>query len=178
VLPWSYLRYSPDGKQLLAWVSLWQGRSELWSIPTDGGEPRQVNLKILNAPLASEFSWTPDSRSLIFAERSGFSIDSHLWKAGINGGVPIPFTNGTGMELSPSVSLDGEKVAFASLRLDYDLVEIPLAGGGLTDVLATPVFEGLPRSRPMASNMRMSPIAAAGRRSGSRTRLKNPSGPS
>jgi serine/threonine protein kinase len=151
VLPWSYLRYSPDGKQLTAWVSLWQGRSELWSIPADGGQPRQVILNTPKSPLASEFSWTPDSKSIVFAERSGFSIDSHLWRAAIWGGAPVSFTTGTGTELSPSVSQEGDKVAFTSMRLDYDLVQIPIDGGAMTEVLSSPLFEVSPTVSPSSA---------------------------
>ncbi|HUS07254.1 MAG TPA: protein kinase [Bryobacteraceae bacterium] len=147
-LPWSCLRFSPDGKQLLAWVSLWQGKSEVWSLPVDGGQPSQLLRSLQKSPIASEFSWTPDSRSIIFAERSGLSIDSHLRRARLNGSTSIPLTVGTGVELSPALSPDGDKLAFASMRLDYDIVRIPLHGEGMSDVLATGLFEVSPSMAP------------------------------
>lgn len=147
LMAWSYLRFSPDGRSLAAWVSLSQGASELWLIPTDGGAPEQMLSQLTRSPLAKELSWMPDSRQIVFSERSGVGVGAHLWIADMRTGRLGQITNGTGAELSPSIAADGKSIAFSSISLDYDVVQIPFADGAIQDVLATP----LPQFSPSVS---------------------------
>jgi dipeptidyl aminopeptidase/acylaminoacyl peptidase len=54
-------RWSPDGKTI-AFLSTRSERTELWSIPADGGEARQLTR--LDGTVG-EFAWSPDGRRLV-----------------------------------------------------------------------------------------------------------------
>jgi dipeptidyl aminopeptidase/acylaminoacyl peptidase len=54
-------RWSPDGKTI-AFLSTRSERTELWTIPADGGEGRQLT-KLEGA--IGEFAWSPDGRRLV-----------------------------------------------------------------------------------------------------------------
>jgi Tol biopolymer transport system component len=143
VLPWSYLRFSPDGKKLGAWLSLGQGRSQFWLLPMPDGEPKRAFENLENLPMAREFAWSPGSQYIVYAEHSGLSQGSHLWRADFSNNEITPVTNGAGSELSPSISPNGRELAFSSTHMDYDVVRITLEGK-MEDVIATPVFEVAP----------------------------------
>ena len=128
VLPWSYLRFSPDGKKLAAWLSLAEGSSQFWLMPTNDGEPKRAFAKLENLPQAREFSWSPSGQYIVYAERSGLSQGSHLWRADLSHDRITPVTNGAGSELSPSISPSGNELAFSSTQMDYDVVRITLDG--------------------------------------------------
>ena len=70
ILPWSYLRFSPDGKQLAAWLSSVTGPRSSGRMSPDGtGAQRQ--LERCRVAAGREFSWLRDSRRMLFADRSG-----------------------------------------------------------------------------------------------------------
>ena len=54
-------RWSPDGK-IIAFLSTRSERTELWTIPADGGEGKQLT-KLEGA--IGEFAWSPDGRRLV-----------------------------------------------------------------------------------------------------------------
>lgn len=142
-LPWSYLRFSPDGKRIGAWLSLNDGRSEFWSIPADGGDPERRFANLENLPLAREFDWSHSGDEVVYAERTALSFGSHLWRAGFDWRRPLRITNGAGSELSPAVSANGRRIAFSSAEIDYDLFRIHL-DGRMEKVLSTPRLETYP----------------------------------
>jgi Tol biopolymer transport system component len=143
-LPSSYLRFSPDGKKLATWLSLNGGRSQFWLLPlSEGGEPERAFDKLENLPQAREFSWSPSGKYIVYAERSGLSHGSHLWRADFSHGRITPVTNGVGSELSPSMSPNARELAFSSTHMDYDIVRITL-DGKMEDVISTPGFEVSP----------------------------------
>jgi eukaryotic-like serine/threonine-protein kinase len=143
VLPGSYLRFAPDGKTLGAWLSLANGRSEFWVIPFPDGEPHKELSMLEGLPLAREFTWMPGGKEIIYSERSGLSIGSHLWRADLRLPRIMPVTTGTGSELSPSVAANGRELAFSTTRIEYDVVRFSL-DGVMENVAASPVFEVAP----------------------------------
>jgi eukaryotic-like serine/threonine-protein kinase len=150
VLPWSYVGFSPDGDKLGAWLSLGEGRSEFWVIPMPDGEPKRVLKDLENLPMAREFSWMPGGKEIVYAERSGLSVGSHLWRADLRLSRITPVTNGAGSEFSPSVSPNGKELAFAAAQVDYDVVRVGL-DGRVEDVVASPVFEVSPTTSPQGA---------------------------
>ena len=138
VQPWSYLRFAPEGDKLGAWVSLSDGRSEFRVIA--GGKS---DVKLKSAPvtaLAREFAWIDGSR-VVFSDRSGLSLHSHLYVGDLRLNKIQPLTSGTGSELSPSAF--GRQVAFAAASLDYDIVEVRF-DGTLRTLQASTRFEVSP----------------------------------
>jgi dipeptidyl aminopeptidase/acylaminoacyl peptidase len=61
----SHPRFSPDGRYL-AFASSRSGKSQVWLMPLEGGEARQLTFLSTGA---SSPEWTPDSKSIIFKSR-------------------------------------------------------------------------------------------------------------
>lgn len=147
ILPASYLRFAPDGKQLGAWLALADGTSQFWTMSPDGtGAQRQLE-RLAESPLAREFSWLHDGRRIIFADRTGLFGGSHLWIADLRTGLVEALTSGTATEMSPSAAPAGRAVAFSSGTLDYDIVRIGF-DGSVRKVLAANRFELSPSTGP------------------------------
>ena len=128
VFPWSVLRFSPDGRTLGLWASLPNGRSAFYTIPVDRGEPSVRFEDLESSPYSRTFSWLPDSRRILFAERSGFWRNDHLWVGDTRTSEVHLVTNGTGREQWPSVAPGGKEAAFASLEFHYELADFRVDG--------------------------------------------------
>jgi Tol biopolymer transport system component/DNA-binding winged helix-turn-helix (wHTH) protein len=111
-------RWSPDGKWIAFTTSNPEGGlGDLWIVSTSSSEKRRLTA----APQQIYgLSWTPDSRSIIFAGVGDPSC--HLWRAPIAGGPAVPLTTGVGGYSAPSVSPDGRTLAFCHLRPAQDLI--------------------------------------------------------
>ena len=117
------LRFSPDSRSLGVWASLPSGRSGFWTVPAGGGEPLRHFEQLEFSPLSRSFSWLPDSRRILFGERSGFVRNDHLWVGDSRTNDVRIVTNGTGREQWPAVSPSGRDAAFAAVDSHYELVQ-------------------------------------------------------
>jgi dipeptidyl aminopeptidase/acylaminoacyl peptidase len=153
--------WSPDGRWL-AFVSdregdvpdkqskeakkLGKGKPQLWLIPTDGGEARQLTFMEHGA---SSPVWSPDSKQLLFSaavgstpeegadgkplpqarviDRLWYRLDgagyiyecrAHLFLLAINGGEPEQLTDGDWDDGEAAWSPDGTQIAFTSNHAD------------------------------------------------------------
>src|SRR5213080_1950292 len=153
--------WSPDGRWL-AFVSeregepaskdekeqkkLGKGKSQIWLIPTDGGEARQLTFMQHGA---SNPVWSPDSKRILFNAQTGLADEEtedgkplpkvrvidrlwyrldgvgfiyerrqHLFLIDVAGGEPIQLTDGDWDDGDPAWSLDGSRIAFVSSRAE------------------------------------------------------------
>lgn len=154
--------WSPDGRWL-AFVSVREGdtskpsdekeqkklgkdKPQIWLIPTDGGEARQLTFMEHGA---SSPVWSPDSKQLLFSalvgpsdeendegkpfpkvrviDRLWYKLDgvgfvhdhrSHLFLADVDGGEPRQLTDGDWDDGDAAWSPDGSQIAFASNRAE------------------------------------------------------------
>lgn len=128
------VRFSPDGKKLAISIMLRESKPEFWLLPFPGGKPVELLRTIHPHSFISgqvQFSWMPDSRHIVFAQSSLFVSSPHLWVLDAANGSIRALSSGTGTEMTPSVSPDGKRIAFAAIRGSYDLVEIPIDGSSL-----------------------------------------------
>jgi Tol biopolymer transport system component len=139
------LSFSPDGRRLgiSAVPRSISVRPEdrgwrFWVAPFPGGVPyRRFESWSDVLPRVSSFSWLPDSRHVVLGATSLATPGSHLWLADVDRNQAWTLTRGPGSESYPSASPDGRQVAFATGEPDYDIVEIPLDGGGAHPLLLT-----------------------------------------
>jgi len=113
-------QFSPDGGEI-AFVSNRSGRSKLWIVDRDGGDPR---LLVDDEGSESSPFWAPDGASI------AFSRSSDLWVVPRAGGAPRRVTADEESERSPAWSPDGMRIAFLSDRAGHQDVWVVDAGGG------------------------------------------------
>jgi serine/threonine protein kinase/Tol biopolymer transport system component len=136
-----FLRFSPDGTRILVSFDSVDGVA-VWLLPfPDGvaarGRPRR--LFSANPPWRRppELSWMPDSRRVVAAFSGAPASPSRLWMADTRTETVVPLTAGVTDESQPDVSPDGSRIVFTSGGVDHDLVEVPLDGSPMRDLLAT-----------------------------------------
>ncbi len=142
-----WVRFSPDGSSLGVWLAEWDGRSEFWVLPFPDGQPRQ-SFGLLQG--AYPFSWMPDNRHVVFGGVMPGTVGADLQMADTRGKTIRPVTVSTEDALLPAVAPDGRAIAFTVGHNDFDLVEVPLDGSGLRNLLATSRNEFDPSWSPAA----------------------------
>ena len=98
----AFARFSPDG-QTIAFTGQYDGNTEVYVMPTQGGEPKRITYTASNprddwgdrmGPNNITMTWTPDGRGVIYRNRISDSFDGKLWCAPIDGGMsqqlPLP----------------------------------------------------------------------------------------
>ncbi len=135
-----YLKFSPDGTQILASFPGSDG-VEVWLLPFPDGEPASGKSRKLfsNHPFSGspEISWMPDGRRVVMAFRENLGSRAKLWMGDIRDETVRPLTAGVIPERAPDVSPDGLTIAFNSIRSNFDIVEVQLDGSPLRDLLTS-----------------------------------------
>lgn len=143
------VHFSPDGSKIGITVRALNSKSktsaEFWTIPFPKGAPVQV--KALSGKVGGGFSWMPDSRRIVFSAPI-HGVETNLWIADTISEDIHPITATASNELNPVVSPDGTKIAFTLWSEDFDIVEIPLDGSPLRNVLSTSRHESSPMWSP------------------------------
>ena len=129
--------FSPDGK----WLAFIRDRldtQEIFVIPAQGGEPRQVTF---DNRMVLGISWNADGRDLIFASNRGGS--QSLWRVPAGGGTPerLPVAGG-GMAVRPTVARKGNRMAYANVHYSSEIwrAELPSANAKGTAISAPAPF--------------------------------------
>ena len=101
---------SPDGKQI-AFNSTKSGTINIWTVPTEGGPPKQLtsDKELMGFP-----SWSPDGKFIAFEMKRG--DDTYVMIMPSGGGTPKQLTYDRGQSWPHSWSPDGDKIAFAGFR--------------------------------------------------------------
>ncbi len=118
-------KFSPDGKWI-AFTGQYDGDEQVYVVPADGGEPRQLTFYPARGPLAPRwgydhhvYGWTPDGTSVLFRSTRSFwgAKDGKLYTVPMKGGLPQPLempVSGGG-----ELSADGQQVAYSPLFRDF-----------------------------------------------------------
>jgi tricorn protease len=120
-----FAKFSPDGKWI-AFTGQYDGDEQVYVIPAEGGEPRQLTFYPARGPLPARwgfdnqvYGWTPDGKSILFRSlRDSFELgNNRLYTVPVEGGpataLPMP-QSGAG-DFSPDV----KKVVYSPLFRDF-----------------------------------------------------------
>ena len=137
------LAFSPDSKRLLFYVSIVAlGRpAEFWMLPLPlgkGGSPRRVLESLADSFPVRGLAWMPDGRRVVVSHTVRPDVfRSHLSIADVETGQVEPLVSGIGNEWMPNVSRDGKMLAYTALEWHVRIVDIPLDGSAVRDLVAT-----------------------------------------
>lgn len=115
------LRWSPSSKDLVFDV-LGSGKSDVYTISTDGGAPRRLTMDPSNE---ARPSFSADGKFVYF--RSDKSGARELWKVPFAGGEWTQVTSGGGFEAHETA--DGKRLIYIKGADGIGLFERPVAGG-------------------------------------------------
>lgn len=110
--------YSPDGKSI-AFTGQYDGNTEVYLIPSDGGEPQRLTYTSTNSrddlgdrmgPNNIVMTWSRDGKEIVYRNRIGDGFEGKLWRIGKEGGMSeaLPLPEGGFCSYSP----DGKKLAY------------------------------------------------------------------
>jgi Tol biopolymer transport system component len=139
----AYLRFSPDGTSIGLWTAVGEGKLVFWRITYPSGKATAKFASVSNARGVeiTTFTWFPDSRHVVFSGALSRPGTDHLLLADTKTGSIRPITADFANEADPSLSPDGKRLAFSSRIDDTDIVEVPLDGSHIRDILATSTNE-------------------------------------
>lgn len=112
---------SPDGRQVAYTLTRMRGAdeapgggyTELWVVPTAGGEPRAV----VAAPrTASGPKWSPDGQWLAFVARLDADPQAQVYAVPANGGDPRPLTRSATGVTGFAFNASGDRLAYTALE--------------------------------------------------------------
>jgi Tol biopolymer transport system component len=110
---------SPDGKWI-AFIRVLPGRGrwrEIFVVPASGGQARQVTF---GGDYISAVTWTSDSREIVFASPRNKAQGS-FWRIPLWGGPPRPISAALRSAASPSISRQGNRLAFIESTTDSNV---------------------------------------------------------
>ena len=118
-------RFSPDGSRI-AFTGQYDGDEQVYVIPAEGGEPRQLTWYPARGPLPPRWGsdnqvldWTPDGRSVLFRSLrdAGGGSTGRVYTVALDGGLPapLPMPQAGVTAYSP----DGKRVVYSPLDRDF-----------------------------------------------------------
>ena len=120
-----FAKYSPDGKWI-AFTGQYDGDEQVYVIPADGGEPRQLTFYPAHGPVAPRhgydnqvYGWSRDGKAVLFrsrAEANGL-ITGRLNTVPVDGGLStaLPMPDSGAGAFSP----DGKKIVYSPQFRDF-----------------------------------------------------------
>jgi serine/threonine protein kinase/dipeptidyl aminopeptidase/acylaminoacyl peptidase len=124
-------KFSPDGNQVAFIKELSFQVSELFVVPTEGGEEKQLTFDKHNILCDA---WTPDGKEIVFSSnRSG---NNALWRIPSNGGSP-KLVAGTGYDASGfDIGKEGNELAYTHFINNVNIWRLDLSASA--SVLKSP----------------------------------------
>ncbi len=118
--------FSPDGKTLAFTRFLTVGVMDLYIVPTAGGQPRRLTF---DNTIGYDGTWTSDGREIVFASLRGGSLS--LWRISASGGIPHLLAGVGQYSSHPSISSQGDSLAYRHDIPDTDIwrVQLPPSKG-------------------------------------------------
>jgi len=140
-------RWSPDGSHIV-FISDRGGKRNIWTMPSNGGEPRLVTGNITQPSFflyMHSSTWSPDGKNIAFGISYAMEGEKGIWIVPSRGGPvkKIKFDYDGyihGIDWSP----DGKQIAFSYSRRKDEKNPIPGSRVGYPDIYLIPVDGGEP----------------------------------
>jgi len=119
-------------------------KSQLYVVPAEGGEPRQITSLPFDV---GGVEWSPDARLLLFTgnarqdDEYNEALTGDIYVVAREGGEPRTLTTNPGSESQPAFAPDGSKLAFMQTKARGEQSDLMLV-----DVAADGSFRGQPRN--------------------------------
>jgi Tol biopolymer transport system component len=94
-------------------------------VPVAGGEPKRLISEAYFAYFTMGLAWTPDGREIIFAADRGGSFG--LWRVPATGGTPERLAGVGPNAAQPSISRQGNRLAYTQTTMDSNLWRLELS---------------------------------------------------
>jgi Tol biopolymer transport system component/DNA-binding winged helix-turn-helix (wHTH) protein len=117
-------QYSPDGTSI-AFIRNTKDVEDIYIMPATGGTPRRLTF---DNRLMSGLAWTPDSGELVFSSNRGGSSWG-LWRISAAGGTAERLSVGSENAYFPTISLKGDRLAYASGLWNENIWRAPIGAG-------------------------------------------------
>jgi DNA-binding winged helix-turn-helix (wHTH) protein/Tol biopolymer transport system component len=129
-----FLRFSPDGNQLLLFWYAGDRGEEAWLIPFPSDArhpPRRILDRLPKLAATPEFSWFPDNRHIVVS--TGLQLPQRgLYLADTQSQQFRPLPTGPGDQTDPVVSPDGSKLVLTELRREFDIATLDVKTAAVT----------------------------------------------
>ncbi len=114
-------KFSPDGSLVAYTKSFSIGRSELYTVPSGGGEEKRLTFD--NLAVENE-AWTADGREIVFSSNRGGNLT--LWRISSDGGSPTPIPNSGENVTSLAIGKKGNNLAYSREAVNMDIWRMDL----------------------------------------------------
>ena len=120
-------RFSPDGKTVAFLRQVGALARDVFLVRLGGGEPKRLTFDNV---IIRGLDWTPDGAYIVFSS-DRFSGSGRLWKVSASGGQPEPLPVGQGGAYFPSLSRDGQRLAYTQADTNTNIwrYEVPRPTG-------------------------------------------------
>ncbi len=144
-----YLRFSPDGTQLLLALNAGRGAEEAWllPLPADAANPPRRVLEELPVIFGTpEFSWLPDGRHVVASAgpESRQAGPRQLFLADTRSGRFKLLLAGTSAKRGPMVSPTGDAFVYFDFQANFDVVSLDVETGAVTPLVDSLRWEQMP----------------------------------
>jgi Tol biopolymer transport system component/DNA-binding winged helix-turn-helix (wHTH) protein len=146
-------QYSPDGASI-AFIRNTKDVEDIYVMRASGGTPRRVTF---DNRLLSGLAWMPNSKELIFSSNRG-GASWGLWRVALDGGsTPERLSVGSEAAYMPTVSLRGNRLAYASGDWNENIWRVPIGpdhrGGKPEKFIPSNMTEEGPQYSPDAKHI-------------------------
>ncbi len=121
-----FAKFSPDGRSI-AFTGQYDGDEQVYVIPAEGGEPRQLTFYPAAGPLPPRwgydnqvYGWTPDGTGVLYravSDADGGRTENSLFVAPLAGGLPerLPMPTAGAGDFAP----DGKRLVYSPKMRDF-----------------------------------------------------------
>ena len=133
---------SPDGTQVAFLRNAGTLGGDIYVTPIEGGAARRVTFDKRDI---MGFCWMPDGRGFIVSSRRGDGVP-RLWQISLDGKVSKPLTDGLTLAAFPSISPQGNRIAFTTYRTTASIWQVE--NGSEKLLLSDQSFNSTPQLSP------------------------------